>query len=46
MTETHTPARDKRYMTALGRSIEDERFAVIDREIGPHDFARCPELAP
>jgi precorrin-8X/cobalt-precorrin-8 methylmutase len=31
--------QDMRQMTALGRSIEDQSFAVIDREIGPHDFA-------
>jgi len=38
MTEI-APAQDMRQMTALGRSIEDESFGVIDREIGPHDFA-------
>lgn len=30
---------DMRQMTALGRSIEDGSFAVIDREAGPHGFA-------
>ncbi|MGH8568948.1 MAG: precorrin-8X methylmutase [Gammaproteobacteria bacterium] len=30
---------DMRQMTALGRSIEDGSFAVIDREVGPHAFA-------
>jgi precorrin-8X/cobalt-precorrin-8 methylmutase len=30
---------DMRQMTALGRSIEDGSFAIIDREAGPHDFA-------
>ncbi len=29
---------DMRQMTALGRSIEDDSFAIIDREAGPHDF--------
>jgi len=29
---------DIRQMTALGRSIEDGSFAVIDREAGPHEF--------
>lgn len=29
---------DMRQMTALGRSIEDGSFAVIDREAGPHGF--------
>ena len=29
---------DMRQMTALGRSIEDGSFAIIDREAGPHDF--------
>jgi precorrin-8X/cobalt-precorrin-8 methylmutase len=29
---------DMRQMTALGRSIEDGSFAVIDREAGPHEF--------
>ncbi|MDE3019783.1 MAG: precorrin-8X methylmutase [Nitrospirota bacterium] len=28
-----------RQMTALGRSIEDGSFAIIDREAGSHDFA-------
>jgi precorrin-8X/cobalt-precorrin-8 methylmutase len=27
---------DMRQMTALGRSIEDSSFAIIDREVGPH----------
>jgi precorrin-8X/cobalt-precorrin-8 methylmutase len=27
---------DMRQMTALGRRIEDESFAIIDREVGPH----------
>jgi precorrin-8X/cobalt-precorrin-8 methylmutase len=30
---------DMRQMTALGRSIEDGSFAIVDREAGPHDFA-------
>lgn len=30
---------DMRQMTALGRSIEDGSFAVIDAEAGPHGFA-------
>lgn len=30
---------DMRQMTALGRGIEDGSFAIIDAEIGPHDFA-------
>ena len=29
---------DMRQMTALGRSIEDGSFAVIDQEAGTHDF--------
>ena len=31
------PANDMRQMTALGRAIEDDSFAMIDREVGPHD---------
>lgn len=39
MTEIReTTGNDMRQMTALGRSIEDESFAVIDREAGAHDF--------
>jgi precorrin-8X/cobalt-precorrin-8 methylmutase len=30
---------DMRQMTALGRSIEDGSFAIIDAEAGPHPFA-------
>jgi precorrin-8X/cobalt-precorrin-8 methylmutase len=30
---------DMRQMTALGRSIEDGSFAIIDAEAGPHGFA-------
>jgi len=30
---------DMRQMTALGRSIEEGSFAIIDQEAGPHDFA-------
>lgn len=30
---------DMRQMTALGRSIEDSSFAVIDKEVGAHAFA-------
>jgi precorrin-8X/cobalt-precorrin-8 methylmutase len=30
---------DMRQLTALGRSIEDESFAVIDREAGEHSYA-------
>jgi precorrin-8X/cobalt-precorrin-8 methylmutase len=29
---------DMRQMTALGRSIEDGSFAIIDQEAGPHEF--------
>ena len=29
---------DMRQMTALGRSIEESSFAIIDREAGMHDF--------
>lgn len=29
---------DMRQMTAFGRSIEDGSFAIIDAEVGPHDF--------
>jgi len=29
---------DMRQLTAMGRTIEDESFAVIDREAGPHDY--------
>ena len=29
---------DMRQMTALGRSIEDGSFAIVDREAGPHRF--------
>jgi len=31
---------DMRQMTALGRSIEEGSFAIIDAEAGPHGFAR------
>jgi precorrin-8X/cobalt-precorrin-8 methylmutase len=31
-------SQDMRQMTALGRSIEDQSFAVIDREAGAHAF--------
>lgn len=30
---------DMRQMTALGRSIEDGSFAIIDLEVGPHDWS-------
>lgn len=30
---------DMRQMTGLGRNIENSSFAVIDHEIGPHDFS-------
>ena len=30
--------RDVRQLTSLGRKIEDGSFAIIDQEIGPHDF--------
>lgn len=30
---------DMRQMTALGRSIEDKSFAIIDEEAGPHEFS-------
>ena len=29
---------DMRQLTALGRNIEDESFAVIDREAGAHGY--------
>ena len=29
---------DMRQMTALGRKIESGSFAIIDEEVGPHDF--------
>ncbi|MDP2306453.1 MAG: precorrin-8X methylmutase [Pseudomonadota bacterium] len=32
---------DLRQMTALGRAIEDDSFAIIDREAGPHDHDRA-----
>jgi precorrin-8X/cobalt-precorrin-8 methylmutase len=32
---------DLRQMTALGRAIEDDSFAVVDREVGPHDHSRA-----
>ncbi|GAC1538616.1 MAG: cobalt-precorrin-8 methylmutase [Polyangiales bacterium] len=31
-------SNDMRQMTALGRGIEDQSFAVIDAEVGPHPF--------
>jgi precorrin-8X/cobalt-precorrin-8 methylmutase len=37
----HAPSdtsQDMRQLTALGRSIEDQSFAVIDREAGAHGF--------
>jgi precorrin-8X/cobalt-precorrin-8 methylmutase len=30
---------DMRQMTALGRSIEEDSFAIVDREAGAHDFS-------
>jgi precorrin-8X/cobalt-precorrin-8 methylmutase len=30
------PTNDMRQLTALGRRIEDESFAIIDREVGAH----------
>jgi precorrin-8X/cobalt-precorrin-8 methylmutase len=30
---------DMRQMTALGRGIEDQSFAIIDAEVGAHDFS-------
>ena len=33
------PHSDMRQLTALGRSIEDDSFAVIDREAGDHAFS-------
>jgi precorrin-8X/cobalt-precorrin-8 methylmutase len=30
---------DMRQMTALGRRIEDDSFAIVDAEAGPHDFS-------
>jgi precorrin-8X/cobalt-precorrin-8 methylmutase len=38
MTDIHD-AHDMRQLTALGRSIEDDSFAVIDREAGAHAFS-------
>ncbi len=32
-------SHDMRQMTALGRGIEDESFAIIDAEVGAHDFS-------
>ncbi|MFZ5480803.1 MAG: precorrin-8X methylmutase [Myxococcota bacterium] len=32
---------DLRQMTALGRAIEDDSFAIIDREVGPHDHGKA-----
>lgn len=32
---------DLRQMTALGRAIEDDSFAIIDREVGPHDHSEA-----
>ena len=29
---------DMRQMTQLGRQIENNSFAIIDNEVGPHDF--------
>ncbi len=31
-------ANDMRQMTARGRAIEEDSFAIIDAEAGPHDF--------
>jgi precorrin-8X/cobalt-precorrin-8 methylmutase len=31
-------SNDMRQMTARGRGIEDDSFAIIDAEVGPHDF--------
>jgi precorrin-8X/cobalt-precorrin-8 methylmutase len=31
-------ANDMRQMTARGRGIEDDSFAIIDAEVGAHDF--------
>jgi len=30
---------DMRQMTARGRGIEEGSFAIIDAEVGPHDFS-------
>lgn len=30
---------DMRQMTSLGRNIENNSFAIVDQEAGPHDFA-------
>ena len=32
------PANDMRQATALGRSIEDGSFAIVDQEVGAHPF--------
>jgi len=39
MTDATHDRQDMRQLTQLGRSIEDESFAVIDREAGAHAFA-------
>ena len=38
MSDTQ-PANDMRQLTALGRRIEDDSFAIIDHEAGEHGFA-------
>lgn len=39
MNDTHQDmSHDMRQMTALGRSIEDGSFAIIDAEVGAHSF--------
>jgi precorrin-8X/cobalt-precorrin-8 methylmutase len=37
--EESRATNDMRQMTALGRSIEDRSFAIIDDEVGAHGFA-------
>lgn len=37
MSTDSTLDHDLRQMTPLGRAIEDDSFAIIDREVGPHD---------
>lgn len=37
--EKATPAGDMRQLTSRGRAIEDDSFAIIDREVGEHGFS-------
>ena len=38
MNQNKNPDNDMRQMTTLGRSIENNSFAVIDEEVGDHDW--------